>query len=308
MKSIRKFFICITALVCLLTLVACGETTPKVTLPLITRPAETTRAPETDAGPKHECIWADEETYEAYDTVGDRGEVGYFARHCTVEGCEEIKDAILRPVLLRLDFEGEDTTLEQYLNAADGVSPFLKNDTVYSQGEIRDGVCHIIDNSQVFILCDRLYDEIGEPIRISFDIKLGAGDTQNRDTFFGVGRASQTEAASYYFQFRDTNGRLTYLKNFEFDSINTDMLYEYPLSVGEWYHFDVDIDFEEKRVDIYIGTWVDGTRQTLVKYEHIGTCSGIATSAKNRTDFALRISDQNGIEAFDNLYICLPEE
>ncbi len=311
MKIYVKVLCSLLAVLLVLVMTACGETTPKETqapLPQITRPPETTRAPAPDPEPTHECVWSDAETYEAYKAVGERGEIGYMAYHCTEAGCDQIKYGMYRPVLLYLDFEGE-STLEDYLKSTEGVEPLYKRNEMHSAGEVKDGVVTVINNAPFFIVCDRLFDEMGMPFCVSFDAQIGAGNQwKEDDTIIGVGRVDPVVDGSYYFQLNETDGDLVYWKNYAIDDINTPMLSEYPLVAESWYHFDLNIDIENQTVEIYIGKWSDSSRTTLENYEYIGTCDSISTSPLSRTSFAFRVSNRNGLMAMDNLMITLPEE
>ncbi len=315
MKQYGKLFCGLLALIVTLSFAACEQAeqttapdVPKETLPLITRPAETMRAPAPETEPSHDCVWEDIESYRAYDTMGENGAVGYLAYHCTVEGCEQIKYGMFRPVLLRLDFEGE-STLEEYLNNTEGVTPFYKKGEMHSAGEVRDGVVTVIDDVPFFIVCDRLFDEMKTPFRISFDAQIGVGNSRKEDdTIIGVGRVDPAVDGSYYFQLNETDGGLVYWRNYTIDDINTSMLSEYPLVAEMWYHFDLDIDIANKKVEIHIGTWADDARTVLEDYEYIGICNNISTSPKSRSSFAFRIANRNGLMAMDNLMIALPEE
>lgn len=302
----------VLAAVFLLGLSSCGEavdtTDPQDTIPIITRPPETTSAPETEGVPKHAHIWSELPVYTAYSRPDrENDSIGYTAYPCTVEGCEEIRDDLIRPVLIALDFEGE-TTLYEYLEEADRVSPFFKKETSFSEGTVTGGTCNVEGgkNEQVFIVSDLPLHEL-EVFTVSFDAYFGISSLPDKDTFFGFGKSAEELASVYYFQLRERGGKLYYLKNFTEDEQQSNALLSYTFEREKWYHFDVEIDMVKDQVSLRVGEW-DETRTSLISTSNLGTCEQMHAVRPELDIVVFRISASNGLASMDNFFITLPEE
>lgn len=298
----------VLALLCALSLVACGgQKEPVETLPIITRPPETTEPPVEEI-PKHEHVFTSLPVFTPYERPDrDDDSIGYTAYPCTVEGCTEIKDDMIRPVLIALDFEGE-TTLHEYLEAEDRVSPLVKNEISYSAGTLTGGAFYAEGkkNEQVFIVSELALDEL--PVfTVSFDCYFGISSNPGKDTFFGFGKTSAERDSVYYFQLRERDGKLYYLENFKENELRSIDLLSYTFEREKWYHFDVEINMEKDEVALWVGEW-DETRTELLSTSYLGTCQKMHATEIALDTVVFRISASNGLGAMDNFFITLPEK
>ncbi len=360
----RLFAFLIALLLALSVFAACGgetETTkPEATEPEATEPETTepeTTEPETNepetteppvldpdpleptvaADPSHtEHIWYSLPTFTAYEAKQADGTIGYLATHCRYEGCEAVKDGVVRPTLVNMDFESFNGTLAQYADAAENVCAHKKGAS-NSPGTVADGMGQIITSKSQTIISTDFVWEYGKEYYISMDFQLNVAPRANKNLhILTFGRGSQEEAARYFVGvgYNPEAGKWYVTHNFSFVHELIGVSFE----LGKWYRLEYVVlmgnpdggiyespaSTAEKPVYITGGAaamyltpmhrTADGEMVIAGERIYLGTYDGIAAIVNDKKealamDYDYIKLDSNGAcQAVDNLIVALEEK